>query len=243
MATIFLPPRVPFNIAITALDLSDLPLIDAADILLMYIGNLKLNIFVAPVIYGQQMSHPVEEILDGDGELVRVLSEGASYCSKDTTILSGHSYMDGNNLRIAVFSFIHNGVGYYTLDEAGMYLESQSFSVNDLYLEKVNLETVMAAVGSNSANRKPSSPLKKLPIQKKRETAFITWLCSTQTNTRRTEDRAILQEYYKKFGSPTQKEVWGHLKRFDPELFKSGKDDFFRNLIFVNFLLGTSKGR
>ena len=246
MAHIHLPKTFRFNLAATALGLHSMPLINAIEIMLMYVYTQDLKIFFKSGICGQKMTDPIEWIMDEEGNVCDILSEGKTHrfsASDDNKeVISASCYADGSNLMLSVSCFAYKAVGYYVLDETEMWVARQSFSIYDFYMEKNNFNAVMGRVGISQQSKAPQSKIKGPKKLEQREELLITWLCN-KAGIPRTTDKKLLQECYTKIRTPTQEVVWGELNAFYPSLFTTGRDDFFGDQRVIRFAFGTGKGR
>jgi len=138
--------------------------------------------------------------------------------------------------KIGRFSFwrryCYKEESYYITDEPYLFIDSICLSIDDFYCLKLEL--------NEFKTKRLNKPIKKdkPSVQSKREDALKIFL--QQDPKHNTE---CFQSLYEAIGSPTQNTLWASLKQHEPELFKAGDSDFFKNQKVISFKYGTGNGR
>lgn len=187
-----------------------------------------LNIYFDVAVYGADIHGSFEDILDDQGEVVRVMVEGDSTyinrgCKRLITLDSIHDF------NITVSQFSYENKLYYPVEETGMWLEFITLDLNQFYCYRAELDALI--------NKKE----KKISIQKSRENTLKKMLAN-KANMEINNDLDY-QTAYQYINEPTQADLWDMLKNFAPEQFRAGQSDFFKYFRSINFKLGTGSGR
>ena len=243
-----LPEKVFMNAVIIAFDLTDLPTLQAFEMVLMHTNDSYLNLYCDNDIIGIEASEDIGAIFDEYGHAIDFEiadSVKTKTFSGPKIIENAHVYSDGSRVLISIHRFSQNNINYFVPDESGSTVIDVTFSYQDFYLNGHELSDYIENRSkkkiSAETNKSSTPKEKKQSKQSLRESKFKTWL-AVKANIPITGDSSY-QECYKKIGEPTQKEVWKMLQGIDQELFALGKDDFFKFQGVIDFKGGTGKGR
>lgn len=152
--------------------------------------------------------------------------------------------------RFKVEEVSNNGVRYY-ITEVGERTRGVLIDTNLIYGKRdeiLNYREINLRMGTvrNGATNKvtQSKAFKSEPIQEQRIKQFTTVLAAKAETAIVTNDD--YQKCYIVIGEPTKSETWKILQQVNPELFATGKDDFFKALKalkIINFKMGTGSNR
>jgi hypothetical protein len=139
------------------LDLLDAPKVMAYEILKSRIKEGIISISFDKKTFGVSSSEGYEAIYDDEGDITRVMLNGANeqLHTSNQKIISFYAYKVNGGYKLSVGEYEHNDEYFYPSDETGMWFESFIIDEDDLYLTKENVIRVENKYDEKQNNKLP----------------------------------------------------------------------------------------
>ena len=250
MANIIPTKKIYLEEAIAEFGLTNMHIIRALKTLLMYSEYDDIPIYIEPGMCGVRTDTEFAETycIDGSIDKIEIVNGDVEAIGDPKSIKSAfaHTSLDGTRIFINVSIVRFNHVDYYLTDETSLWLDSESFDLDDLYFDRDELLPFLVQMDKSTRIHgrqleEESKKVKPLSVNVKREVVFKTWL-ATKADLK-IKDDSDYNQCYAILGSETQETIWGHLQKIDQKLFSCGKDEFFRKQKIIQFKMGSGNGR